>query len=146
MALSPAFGHWGLWLFAGSFLIGCFGAALELALDASYVVAQSLGWNWGEDLKPIEDARFCLVYTVLIALAALPIAAGLDPLTLTVYSMALTVVVLPVVIMPLLVLMNDRTLMRKHTNGFVSNTAVFAIVIISFVLAMVAIPLQILGS
>jgi Mn2+/Fe2+ NRAMP family transporter len=144
--LDPAFGRWGRWLFAGSFLIGCFGAALELSLDASYLVAQSLGWNWGENLKPAEDARFCMVYTILLVAATLPIAIGVDPLALTMYAMALTVVALPIVIFPLIVLMNDRAYLRQYTNGFIGNAAVVSIVILSFVLAIVAIPLQIAGG
>ena len=106
--LAVPFPAWGFWLFVASLAVGCFGAALELSLDMSYIAAQGLGWNWGEDLRPHDDARFALVYTTALGLAVVPIACGVEPLRLTLLSMALTVVVLPFVVFPLLVIMNDE--------------------------------------
>ncbi len=144
--LTIPFGRWGAPLFWVSLFIGCIGAALEIALDASYIVSQSFGWDWGENQRPADEARFAVVYTMALALAALPALAGLDPLKLTIFSMALTVVALPIVIGPLLVIMNDRQYLKSHTNGVVGNVAVTAIVALAFLLAVVAIPLQVLGG
>jgi Mn2+/Fe2+ NRAMP family transporter len=144
--LTAAFPHWGFRLFVASLGIGCFGAALELALDSSYIVAQAFGWNWGEDQPPADDARFCLVYTAVIALASVFMLTGIEPLKLTLVSMVLTVLVLPLPIAPLLVLMNDRRVLRDHTNGVVTNVAVVAILAIAVVLALVAIPLKLFGG
>jgi len=140
--LSVPFGRWGLPLFCLSLAIGCAGAALELALDLSYIVAQSFGWEWGENKRPAEDARFALTYTAALALAALPSLAGADPLRLTMFSMVVTVLALPIVVGPLVVVMNDEQYLQRHTNGIVTNVAVVAIVGIAFVLALVAIPVQ----
>src|SRR5947209_7925034 len=68
LMLTDAFPFWGYALFAASMAIACLGAALEVALSMSYSFAQTFGWNWGEDLSPTEDARFCLVYTISIFL------------------------------------------------------------------------------
>jgi Mn2+/Fe2+ NRAMP family transporter len=144
--LAVPFATWGFWLFVASLGVGCFGAALELSLDIAYVVAQGLGWNWGEDLRPSDDARFALVYTIALALAVVPIASGLEPLRLTLLSMALTVVLLPFVVFPLLVIMNDERYLKEHRNGPVTNAAVVAITVLGAVLALVAIPLQFAGS
>ena len=51
-----------------------------------------------------------------------------------------------VVVWPLLVVMNDERHLRAYTNGWITNIAVIAIVALAFVLAVVAIPLQILGG
>ena len=144
--LSVPLGRWGFWLFCASLFIGCIGAALELALDVSYITAQTFGWNWGENLSPAEEARFPLVYTAALIVATLPSIAGIDPLKLTMFSMALTVVVLPLITAPLIVLMNDKQYLKSHTNGWISNVAVSAIVALSFVLAALAIPAQLLGG
>ena len=144
--LAPVFPRWGFALFVASLAIGCFGAALELSLDSAYIAAQALGWSWGEDQKPAKDSRFCLVYTVMLALAALPTLLGAEPLRLTLVSMALTVLILPLAVAPLLVLMNDERYLERHRNGWIGNTAVLAILAIALVLAIVAIPLQILGG
>ena len=69
-----------------------------------------------------------------------------DPLKLTIFSMALTAVSLPVTVMPLLVLMNDPDYLGDRTNGWISNAAVLAVSVVACVVALVAIPLQIFGS
>jgi Mn2+/Fe2+ NRAMP family transporter len=144
--LSVPLGRWGLALFCMSLFIGCVGAAFELSLDISYITAQTFGWNWGESEKPAAEARFSLVYTAAIAVAMLPSFIGIDPLKLTMFSMALTVVMLPLITAPLIVLMNDTRWLKTHTNGWISNAAVILIVLISFVLAALAIPVQIMGT
>jgi Mn2+/Fe2+ NRAMP family transporter len=144
--LTDQFGQWGFRLFCASLFIGCLGAALELALDASYLTAQTFGWNWGQDQRPSQEARFPLVYTAGIVIAMLPSLAGIDPLQLTMASMAITVIALPIVVWPLLVVMNDRHYLRSFTNGWIGNVAVGAIVLIGFVLAIAAVPLQIFGQ
>jgi Mn2+/Fe2+ NRAMP family transporter len=126
--------------------IACFGAALEVALSMSYTFAQTFGWNWGEDLEPIEDARFSMVYTVSLFLASLFMLFGVDPLKLTILTMAINAAVMPFVVIPFLLLMNDRKLLRDACNGIISNTATIAIVLLSLVLAVVTIPLAFLGG
>jgi Mn2+/Fe2+ NRAMP family transporter len=144
--LSLTFGRWGFWLFCASLFVGCVGAALELALDLSYLVAQTFGWNWGEDLRPAQEARFPLIYTGALALALLPALLGVDPLEFTLFSMAATVVALPIVVGPLIVVMNDKQYLKSHTNGWITNIAVTAIVVLAFILAVLAIPVQIAGT
>ena len=146
LMLTEPLGYWGLILFAVSLLITCFGAALEVSLDAAYNVAQGFGWNWGQNLKPKDAARFSLVYTVFVFLSSLLIAIGIDPLQLTLFSMAITAVILPPVIVPFLILMNDESYVGKYRNGWISNSAIIFTIALAFVLAIAAIPLQILDS
>jgi Mn2+/Fe2+ NRAMP family transporter len=146
LMLPPAFGRWGVPLFAVSLAVGCFGAALEVSVNLAFAVAQSLGWNWDKNQKPAQDARFSMVYTLAIALAVLPVLLGLDPLRLTLFAMALTVMVLPLIALPFLVLMNDEHYVGEHKNGRLGNTVVGFVVVMGLLLALVAIPLEILGS
>jgi Mn2+/Fe2+ NRAMP family transporter len=146
LLLSTPLGRAGFWLFVASLGVACFGAGLEIALQLAYLVAQGFGWGWGENLRPREAARFTLVYTLALPLAALVSVAGMDPLKLTVISMALTALSLPVTVVPLLVLMNDPLYLGEHTNGWISNAAVLAVSIIACIVALVAIPLQLMGS
>jgi Mn2+/Fe2+ NRAMP family transporter len=146
LLLSTPLGRAGFWLFVASLGVACFGAALEIALQLAYLLAQGLGWRWGENLRPREAARFTLVYTLALPLAALISVAGMDPLKLTIVSMALTALSLPITVVPLLVLMNDPLYLGEHTNGWISNAAVLAVSVIACVVALVAIPLQLMGS
>jgi Mn2+/Fe2+ NRAMP family transporter len=47
----PVFGDWAVTLFALALAVGCFGAAVEIALNFGYVLAQSFGWSWGVNKK-----------------------------------------------------------------------------------------------
>jgi Mn2+/Fe2+ NRAMP family transporter len=146
LLLSVPLGVWGFRLFAASLAIACFGAALEIALQLAYLVAQGFGWRWGENVRPRHAARFALVYTVALPLAGLVIVTGVDVLKLTIFSMALTALSLPVTVVPLLVLMNDPDYLGDRTNGWLSNAAVLAVCVVACVVALVTIPLEIAGS
>jgi Mn2+/Fe2+ NRAMP family transporter len=139
-------GRPGFWLFAAALGIACLGATLEIALSLAYLLAQGLGWSWGQNLRPTRDARFSVAYTVILAAGALLIVAGIDPLQLTSISMALTATSLPVCVLPFLILMNDRHYLGDHTNGAVGNAVVLAISVLALVLGVVSIPLQLIGS
>jgi Mn2+/Fe2+ NRAMP family transporter len=144
--MAVPFPEWGIVLFAFTLGITCLGAAMEIALAISYMFGQGLGWHASEEGNPAEEARFSTVYTVIIAIAAIPIILGVDPIKVTTISMALTAATLPLAIVPFLILMNDAGYVGEHTNGPFSNTVVVVIMIISFILAITAIPLQILGG
>ncbi|HEY3056662.1 MAG TPA: Nramp family divalent metal transporter [Thermoanaerobaculia bacterium] len=146
LMLTDPFGRWGVFLFAASLAICCFGAAIEVALAVAYVVGQAFGWRWGEDLSPKDNARFAMTYTIFILLAALVTFTGIDPLKVTMFSMAMAVVILPLVILPLLVIMNDEKYLKEQRNGWISNTVGVAAVVAAIILAIVAIPLEIIGG
>jgi Mn2+/Fe2+ NRAMP family transporter len=146
LLLAQPLGRWGFILFVASLGIACFGAALEIALQIAYLLAQGFGWKWGENIKPGQAARFSLVYTVAILLGGLLILTGIDPLKLTIFSMALTALSLPVTVVPLLIVMNDPEYLGDNVNHWIANTAVLVISVIACVVALVAIPLQFLGG
>jgi Mn2+/Fe2+ NRAMP family transporter len=146
LLLQDAFGHWGFVLVVSSLGIACLGAALEITLEMAYFTAQGFGWNWSENQPPKKEARFSLTYTVVILLGGLIVLTGIDPLKLTIMSMALTAATLPFSIVPFLILMNDRNYLEDHRNGWFSNTVVILIMLLAFVLAIVSIPLQVLGG
>ena len=146
LMLTPALGRAGFVCMVGVIGVNCFGATVEIALACAYLLAQALGWEWAEDAKPREHARFSLTYTAAIAVATVPVALGVDVLKLTNFSMALTAASLPVTVLPLLVLMNDAKFLHKHRNGWLGNLAIGAIAVMSLVLLAVTIPLQIFGG
>jgi Mn2+/Fe2+ NRAMP family transporter len=146
LLMTTALPKWGFFLFAVSMLVACLGAALEISLAISYFFAQGFGWSWSENLTPSKDARFCLTYTIIILFAAVPLILGIDPIKVTMISMALTAATLPLAIVPFLFLMNDPIYLGENRNGWISNSVVGIIILISFVLAVISIPLQIIGG
>ncbi len=142
----PVFHQWAVVLFALSLGIGCFGAAVEVTLNAGYAFSQALGWPWGAN-KPRRDAtRFVAAFTLVLALGVAIAVVGFDPLRLTMIALALTVVIMPLVVLPFLVLMNDPTYVRRHTNGPIGNGLLAVITLLAALLAIVVIPLEVMGG
>jgi Mn2+/Fe2+ NRAMP family transporter len=142
----PVYGRWGVALFALALGVGCLGAAVEIGMNGAYAIAQAFGWSWGVNKKRRDAARFSAAFTVLIVLAAAIALTGYDPLRLTLISVALIVVVMPFVVLPFLVLMNDERLVKQHTSGPAGNIVLAALTILGAILALIVIPLEVLGG
>lgn len=146
LMLLPVFHRWGVALFACSLGIGCLGAAVELALNAAYAFSQALGWTWGANKARPDAARFSSAFT-LVTLAGVCVALiGFDPLRLTMISLALTVVIMPLVVLPFLALMNDSRYVKAHTSGPIGNGFLAALTVLGALLAIVVIPLEVFGG
>ena len=146
LMLVPVFHQWAIALFACSLGIGCLGAAVEIAVNAAYAFSQALGWSWGANKARPDAARFTMAYT-LVTVAGVAIALmGFDPLRLTMISLALTVVIMPVIVLPFLALMNDSRYVKTHTSGPIGNSLLAALTVLGAVLAIVVVPLEILGG
>ncbi len=142
----PVYGRWATTLFALSLGIGCFGAAVEIALNGGYVLGQALGWTWGIDKKRREVSRFVAAFTLMLVLGVAIATLGLDPLRVTLISVALTVVIMPVVVLPFLVLMNEEEYAGQHTSGPIGNGLLALLTILGALMAIVVIPLEIVGG
>ena len=144
--LGTPLGRAGTALFIATVCATCFGATMEIVLSLAYLLAQGFGWAWSQNLKPVKNARFTVAWSVVIAVAGTIILAGADPLELTNISMVATAASLPLTIVPLVVLMNDRRVLSRYTNGWISNIALGMLAVISIVLFVAAVPLQLLGG
>ena len=87
-----------------------------------------------------------MTYVIMLLLGASLLMTGIDPLKLTMYAMALTAVILPLIALPFVVLLNDKTYMREYTNGPTGNTVVIVTIILASIVAIVTIPLEIMGG
>ena len=142
----PAFGRWAITLFALALGIGCFGAAVELTINAGYVAAQVFGWSWGANKPRRDAARFTTAFTLGLLMSLAIAVIGFDPLRLTMISVALTVVVMPLLVLPFLVLMNDPKYVKDHTSGAIGNGFLAVLTIVGALLAIAVIPLEIMGG
>ena len=142
----PVYGPWAVTLFALSLGVGCLGAAIEIALNGGYLLAQAFGWNWGVEKKRADAARFSAAFTSVLLLGAAVALLGFDPLRLTLVSLAMTVMIMPLVVLPFLVLMNDERLVKQHTSGPVGNLLLAVLVVIGALFAVIVVPLEVFGG
>ena len=119
---------------------------MEVSLATAYMVSQTLGWNWGENKKPDREARFSMTYVIMLLFGGALLLTGIDPLKLTMFAMAITALILPLVTMPFVILLNDRQYVHEHTNGPIGNTVVILTILLASIVALVTIPLEIMGG
>ncbi len=140
LALRPLVGDYASTLFAfGLFNASVFSAAI-LPLSTAYVVCEAFGWEMGVNHSFKEAPIFFSIYTALIALGAgiilLPVKSLVDAML---SSQTLNGVLLPVILIVMLRLINNKRLMGRYTNGKIFNLLAWATVIILIVLTVILI-------
>jgi Mn2+/Fe2+ NRAMP family transporter len=139
--------RWGQWLFALALLAGSLGGAIVVTMVIGYLAAEAFGWGRRSGSAAGERGHFTRVYTVALAIGALVIMSGIDPLKLTLFAMAATALTLPFGVYPFLVLMREeRYLGKDHRNGWLGTGFVAATLGAACLVAAVAIPLAIVGG
>jgi Mn2+/Fe2+ NRAMP family transporter len=144
LSMAKALGPVGAYLFAAALFATCLGAALEVSLAVSYNVAQGFGWEWGENLKPVEAARFNLVLIIFLLVTLAINLLNIDPLQLALFASTVIALFLPISLTPFLFIMNDSDYLGNYTNGRWGNIAIICILVIAFVVAIVSLPLELL--
>ena len=146
LAMAKPLGPIGALLFAAALFGTCLGAALEVVLGVSYNIAQGFGWEWGENKKPVEAARFNLVLLIFLLVAVAISLLGIDPLQLALFASTVIALFLPISLTPFLFIMNDRDYLGDKTNGRLANIAIICILVMAFIVAVVSLPLEILSG
>src|SRR6266545_3169479 len=114
-ALRPLAGDYAYLLFAAGLFNASLFAASILPISTAYAVCEGLGFESGLDKKFHEAPVFYWLYTVLIVTGAGVLLVPKLPLVyVSVLSQVANGVVLPLVLVFMLKLANDRELMKEH--------------------------------
>jgi NRAMP (natural resistance-associated macrophage protein)-like metal ion transporter len=142
LALRPLAGAYCTWLFAfGLFTASMFAAAI-LPLSTAYTVCEAFGWESSLDKKFSEAPEFYGLYCFTIFFSGLVILVPTLPLVPIMYiSQVINGLVLPVVLIFMLLLINDSSIMREHTNGLFLNIVSWTVVIV-----LVGLSIAMIGS
>jgi Mn2+/Fe2+ NRAMP family transporter len=142
MALGPLAGKYASVLFALGLLNASLFSAAILPLSTSYTVCEAFGWenSLSRDLK--DAPIFFGIYTGILILGAaiilLPIQSLIQAMLI---SQTFNGVLLPVILIAMLVLINDKRLMGKFSNGRLFNivawTTVAALILLAGILVVV---------
>jgi len=122
LALGPLAGRHASTLFALGLLNASVFSAAILPLSTAYVVCEAFGWEKGVSRTFREAPIFFGTYTALILFGALIILLPIRSLVQAMLaSQTLNGVLLPVILIVMLRLINDRRLMGRHVNGRAFN-------------------------
>jgi Mn2+/Fe2+ NRAMP family transporter len=138
LSLAPLAGTYCTFLFAFGLVNASLFAASILPLSTTYLICEGLGWETGIDKKFVEAPEFYGFYSLMIFLGAGIILLPNMPLIAIMYvSQIINGMVLPVVLIFILLLVNDRNLMQNHTNGPLFNAVAWLTTAVMIALTVV---------
>ena len=144
-ALRPLAGESAYLLFA----LGIIGTGLlaipVLSGSLSYIIMETFGWEKGLDKKFHEAKAFYVIIAISLLLGLSLHYIGISPIRALIYSAILYGLTAPVLIVIILHISNNKKIMGKFTNGWVSNILGFAALILMSVAAGVMVYLEVLG-
>jgi NRAMP (natural resistance-associated macrophage protein)-like metal ion transporter len=140
VALQPIVGKFAALLFAVGLLNAAVFTASILPLSTAYYVCEAFGFERGVDHGFREAPVFYTFYLALIVIGAgVVIIPGAPLLAIIFYSQVANGVLLPVVLVLMLLLINNRALMGKYVNSRTFNVISWASVVIVAVLTMISV-------
>jgi NRAMP (natural resistance-associated macrophage protein)-like metal ion transporter len=138
LALRPLAGPYASALFALGLLNASVFSAAILPLSTAYVVCEAFGWEAGVGRSWKEAPVFLGLYTAFIvagaAIILLPIRSLIQAMLA---SQTLNGILLPVILIVMLRLVNNRRIMGRFANGLVSNVLAYGIVVILIALTAI---------
>jgi NRAMP (natural resistance-associated macrophage protein)-like metal ion transporter len=135
--LRPLAGPYAEMLFA----IGLFGASMlaagVLPLATAYSISEAFGFEKGVSSSFREAPIFLGVFTFLVVLGAtVAMMPGLSLIHVLIVTQVINGILLPVILVAILKLVNNRELMGAHVNGPVYNVAAWLTTIAVSVLSL----------
>ncbi|MGB2768836.1 MAG: Nramp family divalent metal transporter [Candidatus Zixiibacteriota bacterium] len=144
LALAPLAGKYASALFAFGLLNASLFAASILPLSTAYVVCEGMGWEEGVDKKFSEAPQFYGLYSLLIFVGAgVVLWPGLPLIPIMFVSQVINGVVLPVILIFMLILINDKKIMGSYVNGGGFNILAWITVIILVGLSVTLLALMV---
>ena len=138
-ALAPLAGKYASLLFAVGLLNAALFTASILPLSTAYYVCEAFGFESGVERRFREAPVFYSLYLGLIVIGAgLVLIPGAPLLRIIFYSQVLNGALLPVVLILMLLLINNRRLMGQYVNGRTLNAIAWATVVIVGALTVIS--------
>ena len=122
LALEPLAGALSSHVFAFGLFIASIFSATILPLATAFYVCEAFGFEAGIDKKWKEAPEFYFLYTAIIVLGALIILIPHAPLiAISLWSQVINGMLLPVVLICMILLVNNKKIMGEHVNKPIQN-------------------------
>jgi len=137
LALKPLAGNYCYVLFAFGLLNASLFAASILPLSTAYTICEALGWENGVNKNFQEAPHFYTLYTALIVIGGFIILIpGIPLVPVMLISQVANGILLPFVLILMLILINNKRIMGKHTNGRIANAITITVIILMIALSL----------
>jgi NRAMP (natural resistance-associated macrophage protein)-like metal ion transporter len=129
MALAPLAGNWAKLLFTTGLIGASILAALVLPLSTVYPITEAFGWERGLNHSRKEAPIFYgLFITVILISAIVVLIPGLPLFRLMWISQSVNAILLPVLLILLLKLVNDKNIMSNYVNKKWQNYFLYGLI------------------
>jgi NRAMP (natural resistance-associated macrophage protein)-like metal ion transporter len=147
LSLEPLAGRLASHVFAfGLFVASVFSATI-LPLATAFYVCEAFGFEAGIDKSWDEAREFYVLYTGILVISAVIILIPNAPLIdISIWSQVLNGILLPVVLVSMILLINNKKIMGSYTNKMYQNIIGWAAVGILVVLSVVLLVLPLIGK
>lgn len=147
LALKPFAGAIASQVFAfGLFIASVFSATI-LPLATAFYVCEAFGFEAGIDKKWDEAKEFYLLYTgILILAGAIILIPGAPLIFISLWSQVLNGMLLPVVLVCMILLVNNKKIMGEYVNKPLNNLIGWSAVVILIVLTFVMLLMPLIGK
>ena len=135
LALVPLAGDWAKVLFASGLVGASILAAMVLPLSTVYAITEAFGWERGLDQKRRDAPIFYGLYIAVIAASSIfVLIPGLPLFKIMLFSQSINAILLPVLLVLVLILANDRETMGEWKNKRFQN--IFSILLTAMITAI----------
>ncbi|MDR0350167.1 MAG: Nramp family divalent metal transporter [Coriobacteriales bacterium] len=145
-ALAPLVGPYARQLFGVGFVGASFLAACVLPLTTAYAICEAFGWERGIDRSWAEAPAFKGLVTLIIAISCVVVLLpGIDLMGIMLTAQFVNGILLPVLLIFLVRIINDRRVMGALRNGKLANLLSYLTITVVVVLSVILLAMQILG-
>lgn len=138
IALKPMAGEFASQIFAFGLYIASIFSATILPVATAFYVCEAFGFEAGIEKRWKEAPQFYILYTVILVLSAIIIMIPNAPLIgITLWSQRINGILLPVVLIAMMLLVNNRRVMGKYVNKRWNNVIGWATIAILVVLSII---------
>lgn len=126
-ALIPIAGRFAGGLFAIGLINAGLMSAIVLPASTAYSLSEGFGWNAGIDKKFKEAPRFYIMLVSLIVIGGGAILwSKIDLIKIMLWSQTINGILLPVILILMLIIVNNKSVMGKHVNTKFQNIITIA--------------------
>ena len=134
-SLQPLLGPYAKYLFAIGFIGAGLVAIPVLLASTSYCIAGTIGWPSGLSKKPWQNEGFYLILSAALLISLVIALLRFNPIHLIFWANVLSGVLAPVLIIYLLVIGNNRKIMRNERFSLITNAGLMLAALVMFAAA-----------
>lgn len=143
IALKPFAGAMASQVFAFGLFIASIFSATILPVATAFYVCEAFGFEAGIEKKWREAPQFYWLYTAILVISAgIILVPGAPLIEITLWSQRINGILLPIVLICMMLIVNNREVMGKYTNKFWNNIIGWITIVILVALSLILVVLS----